>query len=62
MDRAMPEPYRNFPCTHCGAQCQCPERLVRDYPGQTVTRWCDTCRHLYNVTMPPRDPTDRLHT
>src|SRR5688572_24826586 len=47
----------SFSCTHCGARCSCAERLVKDYPGEHVTLWCDTCQRLFDVRMPPRGPS-----
>jgi hypothetical protein len=47
----MPSQY-SFPCTHCGADCLCPERVVKEYAGLNVTRWCDTCRRMFDVLMP----------
>ena len=49
-----PEPYIDFPCPYCGADCPCSELLVREYAGQNVTRWCETCRRLFDVKMPDR--------
>ena len=46
---------RYFPCTHCGAQCPCPVRLVEQYAGRKVTRWCSTCGHLFDIEMPPKE-------
>ena len=53
------EPSRNFPCTHCGAQCPVPVRLIEQYAGRPVTRWCDTCGKLFDVLMPPKEGASR---
>jgi hypothetical protein len=48
-------PDRYVRCTHCGAQCPLPEDVVTRYRGHNVTRWCDACRHLFDVQIPPRE-------
>lgn len=48
-------PHRNLPCTHCGAECLCSEYVVEQYAGRKVTRWCETCRRLFDVQMPAKD-------
>ena len=49
----LTRPSSYFACPHCGAQNPCPERLIRDYPGRNVTRWCQSYRRLFDVRMPP---------
>jgi CheY-like chemotaxis protein len=50
--RGEPSRSRFFPCTHCGTQCPCPERIIRRYAGENVTRRCDSCGRLFDARMP----------
>jgi len=54
----MPSQY-SFPCPDCGTDWPCPEYLVTDYPGRTVTRWCETCQHLFRREPPRAGPAAR---
>ena len=42
-------------CTKCGAPSTCPPDTLRRYSGLTVTRWCDSCRNLFDVLLPRRE-------
>ena len=43
---------RFVPCTHCGAQNSIPESFTTIYAGRRVTRWCESCRKLFDVEFP----------
>jgi len=43
---------RHFACAHCGAQNSCPESLALTYAGRRVTRWCESCRQLFDIEFP----------
>jgi hypothetical protein len=53
----MPSQY-SFTCPDCGTDWPCPEYIVTDYSGRTVTRWCETCRHLFDIKVPPAPPSE----
>jgi hypothetical protein len=40
-------------CTHCGARSSCPDSVARIYAGRQITRWCESCRRLFDVEFPP---------
>jgi hypothetical protein len=44
-----------FPCPHCGAAMPLPLRLIKDFPGRTITRWCIRCHKLFDVVMPAKE-------
>ena len=48
------EPYRYFPCTHCGAHSPYPVRLIEQYSGR-ITRQCETCGELFHIRIPLKD-------
>jgi predicted RNA-binding Zn-ribbon protein involved in translation (DUF1610 family) len=39
----------SFPCPDCGTDWPCPEYIL----GRKVTRWCETCRRMFDVVVPP---------
>lgn len=43
---------RSVSCTHCGAQNSLRESLATEYAGRRVTRWCESCRRLFDVEFP----------
>ncbi len=43
---------RYVSCTHCGAQNSLPESFATIYAGRRVTRWCESCRKLFDVEFP----------
>jgi len=53
----MPSQY-SFPCPHCGTGCPCPKYVVTAYLGRAVTRWCKTCRRLFDVEIPLAPPSE----
>jgi hypothetical protein len=32
-----------------------PLRLIKDFPGRTITRWCIRCHKLFDVVMPAKE-------
>ena len=56
----MPDDYvRHFPCPLCGVKCPVPVYLVEEYAGRKVTRWCEACRQLIDLQMPPKEDASR---
>ena len=52
----MPDDYvRHFPCPLCGVKCPVPVYLVEEYAGRKVTRWCEACRQLIDLQVPPKE-------
>lgn len=45
---------RFVPCPLCGAQHACSESVATRYAGRRVTRWCESCRRLFDVEFPRR--------
>jgi hypothetical protein len=54
----MPSQY-SFPCPDCGTDWPCPEYIVTDYSGRTVTRWRETCQRLFVALLAESHP-DRI--
>jgi predicted nucleic acid-binding Zn ribbon protein len=48
----------SFPCPDCGTDWPCPEYIFTTYPGRKVTRWCETCRRLFDVEIPLVPPSE----
>ena len=44
-------------CSHCGARSSCPDSVARTYAGRRVTRWCESCRQMFDVEFPPPNQT-----
>lgn len=40
-------------CTHCGARSSCQDSVAKIYAGRRITRWCESCRRLFDVAFPP---------
>lgn len=40
-------------CTHCGASSPCSDSVANAYAGRRITRWCESCRRLFDAEFPP---------
>lgn len=48
----VPMPDRILTCPRCGTEWPCLESFYLRNAGRTVTRWCTSCKRLFDVDIP----------
>jgi DNA-directed RNA polymerase specialized sigma24 family protein len=51
---------RTFPCPHCGVHNPCADWFAKMHAGRRITRWCASCRRLFDVDLPPHPTLGEL--